>query len=222
MSAHDENGAQRLLREKELAFFGAVTAAASHDINNAVATIEQTAGILEDMALETPESAVIEKKRVVEIAGKIAKQTCRGADIVRRLRTFAHSVDDPESELDFRELLPAVAALSRRMADRKLVGLETAPSDSPIPARNSSFRTQQAVFFAIKEVLSASPARSTVALSAVNAGPEVRVSVSCREKDPEGRPEPEFLELLMRRLGGRAECSFDGPPSALLFFRARS
>jgi signal transduction histidine kinase len=203
---HQEN----LIREEELAFFGAVTASISHDLNNAIAVIEQTAGLLEDLALEDSGDRTIDKGQVQQIAERIGKQTKRGATIIRRLNAFAHSVDDPKRELDLNDLIQNVATLARRMAERKRVQLEPHPGDRPIAIESSPFRLQQAAYLAVQNAVAASPEGERIRLSAGGQNGKAWIEVAGRTTDSPPELELSSLETLMGRLGGEIESTMDG------------
>ena len=171
-------------QDMELVFFGAVTASISHELNNAMATIEQTAGLLEDLAIDCASGEPVGQEQVKEIAARIGKQTIRGAAIIRRLNVFAHSTDDAERELELHDVMEAVVALAQRLADRSCVELEVRPRQSELRVRNDPFRIQQALYMAIREAVSAAPKGDTVRLSAVQQDATARILVESRCAGP--------------------------------------
>lgn len=196
---------EKLLREKELAFFGAVTASISHELNNAMAIIEQTAGLLEDLIVGSSGTRPIPTDQLRKIADRIANQTKRGATIVRRLNAFAHSVDDREKEFHLDDLMTDVAQLAHRMAHRKQVRLETHTGGVPV-IRSSPFRVRQALYLSIQHAVSAAVAGETVDLSTGRQGSRVWISIESRPSDPpEPPPDVSHLEILMEELGGSLE-----------------
>ena len=196
---------ERLMREKELAFFGTVTASISHELNNAVATIEQTAGLLEDLTIDCAGSQPIEKEQVRKIAERIGKQTKRGAAIIKRLNAFAHSIDEPERELELNDIMGSVVELARRVADRKRIPLETHPGKGRLTIRNSPFRVQQALYLSIKAAVSITPEGNKVTLSAIEQDSTARILVESDCNPRPGEIDLSFLEILMGRIGGRIE-----------------
>ena len=192
-------------RDMELVFFGAVTASISHELNNAMATIEQTAGLLEDLAIDCASGEPIGQEQVKEIAARIGKQTIRGAAIIRRLNVFAHSTDDAERELELHDVMEAVVALAQRLAERSGVGLEVRPRQSELRVRNDPFRVQQALYLAIREAVSAAPKGDTVRLSAVQQGATARMLVESGCADPSAELDLGSLQGLMLQIGGEIE-----------------
>jgi signal transduction histidine kinase len=198
------------IREEELAFFGAVTASISHDLNNAIAVIEQTAGLLEDLALEDSGGGTIDKDQVQQIAERIGKQTKRGAAIIRRLNAFAHSVDDPKRELDLNDFIRNVAALAHRMAGRKRVELEPMPSEDAVAIESSPFRFQWAVYLAIQNAVTAAPEGGKIMLSTGSRNSQAWIEVAGQTTEPPPELKLSQLEALMGRLGGEIESNMEG------------
>jgi C4-dicarboxylate-specific signal transduction histidine kinase len=193
---------ERLYREEELAFFGAVTASISHDLNNAISIIEQTAGLLEDLLLDCEGDQPVAKEQLQRIVERIDKQTKRGANIVRRLNTFAHSVDEPEREIDLNALTENVAALAHRMADRKRAQIEIRSSGATPRIQSNPFRVQQAVYLSLKEALSQAPDSAQLTLSTNCLDGRALIEVT---GESSGEPKLSHLERLMSQLGGSVE-----------------
>ncbi|MFH1724724.1 MAG: hypothetical protein ABII00_08890 [Elusimicrobiota bacterium] len=223
MSSSADPERTQLLRERELAFFGAVTASVSHDLNNTVATIEQTAGLLEDIILECAGSPTIDKQQAGRIAERIGRQSQRGAEIIRRLRAFAHSVDDPEREIELNEVVETVVALARRMADRKRIALERRSGQERLTIRNSAFRVQQALYISIQEAVTIAPEGGTVTLGTMRRDSTARICVEGACDTPGGELDLPFLNILMGQIGGEIEASVkDSRACIQLVFRAAS
>lgn len=219
MSSDADRG--ETLREKELAFFGAVTASISHDLNNAIAIIEQTAGLLEDLVVGSERGRPISNEQLQKIADRIAKQTKRGATIVRRLNAFAHTVDEDVKDLELTALIQTVIALAHRLADRRQVSLDAELTAEPIHIKGSAFRVQQAVFLSIQRAVSATEEGATVMLSAGGQDSSAWISVEAVEPEAPTPAGDNYLVPLMTQIGGRIEESTsDGKLSIKLVFPA--
>lgn len=208
MSSDKDRG--RDFQEEELAFFGAVTASISHDLNNAIAIIEQTAGLLEDLTMANDGGQPVPNEQLQNIAQRIANQTKRGATIVRRLNAFAHSVDEDDKELELNALVKTVIALAHRVAERKRVVLETCLAAQPITIRNSAFRVQQAVFLSIQRAVSSTPEEETIVLSTGTEDTTDWISVDAKIPDDSPPANGPDLESLMNQIGGKVESNIGG------------
>ncbi len=189
------------VRHKELEFFGEITASVSHELNNAFATIEQTAGLLEDL-IAAGEFEGLAKDQLQRIVDRIGKQTARGATIVKRLNTFAHSVDATEREIEFNELAENVLALASRFVERSRVQLDFRTVDKRIVVSGDHFLVQEALFLSIRAVVSVMPEGSRVIVSTEMRDAMARISVD--GELPESSPEIDLsdIEMLMSRLDG--------------------
>ncbi len=211
-----EEKADRLYREEELAFFGAVTASISHDLNNTIAIIDQTAGLLEDLIYCSEGDQTVSKDQLQRIVDGIGKQTKRGAVVVRRLNAFAHSVDDPEGEIDINDLTRNVAALANRMADMKRARLEIQLGDAAPKVKSNPFRVQQALYLSLKEALSRVQDGARLILSTGHQDNQAWIEVT---GELSGEPELSYLKTLMRQLGGNTEYFLhDGKQTIRLIF----
>jgi signal transduction histidine kinase len=153
MSDSDHLDDARVLRDQSLAFFGAVTASVSHELNNVISIVDQSAGLLADLVAGARQGRPIPEEKIERVAETVERQTQRGLGIIRRLNKFAHLVDVPELEFDLNELVDNFVALNTRPADMRRVGLEirssvaaTAVSFVPSDALHGAERGLDRVF----------------------------------------------------------------------------
>jgi len=200
---------ERLLREKGLAFFGIITASVSHELNNAIAIIEQTAGLLEDITSEVEGDRAAGLGELQQIADRIGRQAVRGAKIVKRLNAFAHSVDDPERDLDVHDLVENVIGLSQRLADLKRIELVVNAPGSRVTVRSNPFYVQQALFLSIQQAMSLTEDREKITITIAERDSSAWIGVRCLPMDSQPSPDLTYLELLMGHLGGAISTNSD-------------
>jgi signal transduction histidine kinase len=205
MTDLSESDRERLLQEKGLAFFGAITASVSHELNNVISIIDQTAGLLEDLLIGAQSGRAIEPERLARVAESIANQTNRGVKIIKRLNTFAHSADSPDLEFEPNELVRNLMALSQRFADMKRVELEVRYADSEIKLTGSPFRIQQAVFLPVRWLLSVAPAGERITVSVEQRGDGACLIVEGPAAAGGETFDLRYLELLVDRSRGTLE-----------------
>ncbi|MFH2204951.1 MAG: hypothetical protein ABIJ96_17720 [Elusimicrobiota bacterium] len=162
----------------ELSFLGEITTSAAHDLNNVVSVIEQTAGLLEDLLLPEAEGAAVSKEQLENIVEKLNRQTRRGAAIIKRLKNLAHDAGEPGREFDAAAALVTAAALSQRLAERRKIVLDARLSEAPVAVRGSAFRFQQALYAALRRMISGAPEGSTLTLRVEKSGDGAAVSVT--------------------------------------------
>ncbi len=197
---------ERILRENGLAFFGAITASVTHDLNNVMSIVGQSAGLLDDLLAGAEQGRPIKDEQLRRIADRIGNQTKRGVDIIRLLNSFAHSVDEPRCEFDVNQIVENLAALIERLASLKRARLETRPSGEPVRIIGWPFLLQQALFLSFRTLVAQAQKDDVLVISVARLEDGVRVSVEGPHRDePEG--DRQYLELLMDRCRGSVEIS---------------
>ncbi|MBI5582236.1 MAG: histidine kinase [Deltaproteobacteria bacterium] len=120
-------------------FFGKMSASISHEIKNALAIINENAGLLEDLTLLAEQGRPIDPERLKKLARSVMKQIERTDGLVKRLNRFAHSADEPIKTIDLGETLELVVAVVQRLAGLKEARLELIAPRRPIPLATSPF-----------------------------------------------------------------------------------
>ena len=177
MTDGKKTDAELVMWENSLAFFGAITASVSHEMNNILSIIDQTNGLLDDMLYGVSQGREIPPERLRRISDSISNQTHRGVRIIKRLNTFAHSADDPIREFDVVNLIDNFTRLAQRLASLKKVELMTELHDSELVLRTSPFLLQQALFLLIQRALASSEEGDTVIIRAESQEISVDVEV---------------------------------------------
>ena len=110
--------------ETALRFFGKMSASISHEIKNVLAIINENAGLLEDYNFMAEKGIPLNPERLKTLAETVMTQIKRADVIVKNMNKFAHSVDDAKKNVDVREVLELVRALSSRFAAMRGVVLD--------------------------------------------------------------------------------------------------
>lgn len=139
--------------QKELVFFGKITASTTHEIKNVLAIIQQSSGLLEDF-LDMPDSDDFKHKdRFISTLDRIQTQIQRGIGITSNLNHFAHSPDNEKSHIDLNELIQQLSLLASRFAKLKKVSLSTKLNEIPLNVYANPVHLQMHIFNAIEIVL---------------------------------------------------------------------
>ena len=207
---NDIAGQEQELHEKGLAFFGAITASVSHELNNVISIIDQTAGLLQDLLIGAQHGRPISEERLQRMADNVRNQTERGIGIIKRFNTFGHSADDPVREFELNSLIENLTELNQRFALMKKTSLDFQPADEPLSITNSPFLLQQLLFLCIRRFLSFSQPEDSVFISLRpdEADVHLKVEGSSINYDDAER-EFVYLEILMNRMKGSIELSQD-------------
>ena len=164
--------------EVGLQFFGKVTASISHEIKNALAIINENAGLLEDFALMAGKGKPINPERLQILAGKITKQIRRADGIIKNMNTFAHSVDESVKSIDLGETVQIVALLSHRFASMRGVSLEPSPSPRPVMITTNPFFLKTLVWLCLDFAMDAAGENKSVGLMVEEAEDGARIRIT--------------------------------------------
>jgi signal transduction histidine kinase len=214
---------ERVLRETGLAFFGAVAASLSHELNNVFATINELSGLLEDLALTGERGRPPAPERIRAITGRIATQVQRGQRQSKQLNHFAHSADSPWAEVDAGQVAAEVVDLGQRLARLRKVELTSTVPPEPIPLQTDPFLLRHVLWRCVELVISATEPGNRVGVSLNQArdtdGLEVKVSGSCAPAGTALDQKVVLLSGLAEALGGRLEDGLRHGESAYLTVR---
>jgi C4-dicarboxylate-specific signal transduction histidine kinase len=175
---------QAIARE-EMRFFGEVSAAISHEINNRMAVINEKAGLLTDLSIMMAQGKEIDVGRFELQSKKIVEQVRLAKETVRNLNRFAHSVDVQQTRIDVAEMLEFVVALYARKAASAEATLFLAESPGSVTISSNPFFLEALIGRAID-----------VALSRIDDGKTVNIGVEATG---------EFLRMRFGGLAGLTE-----------------
>lgn len=165
---------------REVAFLGRITAAFTHEMNNVLAVIKESAGLMEDLLSFSQENAFPHRERFVRCLTGIQAQTKRGVELSARLNRLAHSPDEETADIDLNDAMEQVIVLSGRFARLKGVSLELHPCGEALRVVLSPLRLQMAVFFCLECCWENMAPGGTICLSVTRDGREAAVRFSCK------------------------------------------
>jgi signal transduction histidine kinase len=197
-----------ILGEAGLQFFGKMSASISHEIKNALAIINESAGLLEDLSLRAEKGIPVEPERLKKQAANILKQIRRADGIIQNMNKFAHSIDEPMKNIDIGETVALVAALSGRFAMMKGITLETPPPATPVTMHTSPFFLENLLYLCLDFCMDSAGSEKTVSLSIgkTEAGAGIRFSrLGGLAEEAEGVFPGERVKALLSALGATLE-----------------
>jgi len=128
------------LRDLEKAFWGKITASVTHEIKNTYAIIQESSGLLSDLLTLQPEGSLIHKEKFQRVLDTINNQVNRGVILATRLNQFAHSMDEPWTEVKMADLLELAVSLLQRLVRRREIELKAATPEADLSIRSNPFR----------------------------------------------------------------------------------
>ncbi|MDY6838611.1 MAG: histidine kinase [Thermodesulfobacteriota bacterium] len=155
-----------IIGQTGLQFYGKTAASLSHEIKNALAIMNENAGLMEDFVAMSEGGAPIDPGRLKSLAAKVIKQIRRADGIVATMNRFAHSVDESEKDVDLHELVDFVVTLSRRLAFMGGVTLEPRRGRSPVTITTNPFFLQNLISLCLDFAVGAAGSGKTIGLAA--------------------------------------------------------
>lgn len=135
---------------REVAFFGKITAAFTHEMKNVLAIIKESTGLMEDLLSITPPDAFPHRERFSRALSTVLEQVRRGVDMSSRLNRFAHSPDEPITSVDLNDLAEHISMLAHRFARLRSVNIKVTPSVEALSLVTSPVRLQMALFIGLE------------------------------------------------------------------------
>ena len=199
---------------KEARFMGTVTAVTMHEMQNILAIIRESAGLMGDILKVNSRLDFKHRPNMERTVEHIATQVDRGKKLLEATSRMAHSPDDDVVDgCDLAVYARTAALLSERPARLKGTGVEFIPPGVALPVAVGALPVLMSVYRAVLLSLPPEVRDGVVRLEAKSGQDEHVLTV----RPPEGiAPSPEGLEELNALLGkGRAE--WDGAAYRLLF-----
>lgn len=131
-------------------FFGKMSASISHEIKNALAIINESAGLLEDFSLLAEKGRPIDPERLKLLAQSVLKQVQRTDGLVKKMNRFAHSADDATRIVDLAEMLELVISLVQRLAAMREARVELVLPDHPVMVVTNLFLLEDIIWLCLE------------------------------------------------------------------------
>lgn len=135
---------------REVAFFGKITAAYTHEMKNVLAIIKESTGLMEDLLALTPPDAFPHRERFSRALSSVLGQVQRGVDMSNRLNRFAHSPDAHITSVDLNDTAEQLSLLAQRFASLKRVSIKVIPSSEAVSLVTSPVGLQMALFVGLE------------------------------------------------------------------------
>ncbi len=151
-----------------LQVFGMISAAVSHDLKNVLAIINESAGLLDDLALRASKGVEIPADRLSVTTARILKQVKRGDMVLKNLNRFAHTTDAPILQSNAAETVSLMVDLAGRQAAMKELIFTTAPSAGLI--RTCLIYFEAFIYLLLRQIIETLPRKETVEIAVAQEG----------------------------------------------------
>lgn len=166
------------MKEQESAFIGKITAGATHEFMNILATIRETSGLMEDLLSLNRDTSFSHKEKFTKTLATIRKQVDRGMIISETLNAFAHSMDESKARIAIHELLDRLVFLMQRFSRLSNVQLtrdHTHQIEPPPVIFSDPFKLQLSIASCIETCLANTSPGGVITLQTRNAGEGIAI-----------------------------------------------
>ncbi|MBW1800302.1 MAG: hypothetical protein JRJ85_06180 [Deltaproteobacteria bacterium] len=178
---------------KEIAFFGKITAGMTHEMKNVFAIIKESSGLVEDLLHLSRNPSFPREDRIESALRTINEQVHRGVELTSRLNRFAHAPDEAVTDIDLYETLELLTALSSRFARLQNVALEISEPSRPIRIHTQPVTFQMAMFSGIECCLTLMPSGGKIDIRPEHQDGSALVYLQCEIAKGEDTPPIEIL-----------------------------
>ncbi len=154
------------MSQREVAFMGRMTARMTHEVLNMLAVLKESSGLMVDILAVNRDVDFSNRDRMEQSLSRIHKKIAQGVDLLKQFSWLAHSMDEPEAEVEINDLLDHTSALMNCFARLKKVELQTIPSEAPVFLKTDPFRLHWVLSSCIDYALKEIPEGGTIILRA--------------------------------------------------------
>ena len=152
------------------AFFGKITANVTHELQNVLAIIKESAGLIEDfMQFQmNPENLADLEINLKKILGKIKEQSKRGVGLTTALNGFAHTTDRVEAEIHIHTAVEKLLFLTNRLFLLQGIEVELAECEKSPSIIIDYVLFQKIILMSIECLMEIPDVKSNIGIKVVN------------------------------------------------------
>lgn len=171
---HEEEEAIKIAHLK---FIGKVLSVFTHELNNHLAIIKESAGLIEDTLRLQKSSGKYDIEESLKIIRSIENQIGKTAWICKKLNGFGHRMDRALSTFNVNESLEELLVLLNRVANQKKVSFEKDFQEDIPPVCSDPAGLQLIVFCSIDRLLKSLDKDSSLIFKTKYSGDSIRISI---------------------------------------------
>ena len=153
------------LGDSGVRFMGEMSAANAHEIKNALAVINENAGLLGDLAILAEKGVALDPKRLKRLASKIEQQVARADEIAKSTNRFAHSTDKEHGPVDLSQSLLLMKTMAMRFATKRHISIEVVPAKPAITLLVQPFMLLHLLWLCLQCAMEATNAEKTIKIT---------------------------------------------------------
>lgn len=206
------------LSENEIKFIGKITAGVTHEINNALASIKEISGLMEDIILMSADDSFSHQEKFIKNLNRIREQVQRGVNLTTGLNKFSHLSDEHMAQVELNDLMEHLVFLNQRFARIKNAELNYQSADNPVSINTNPMQLQMAIYNCIAYLLKHSAEGEIISIHTDNNVEHISIRITLQGevldksklfKDSSSQEELLILQEVFSFLKGSVE--FDEP-----------
>jgi len=168
----------REMSEREIAFIGKITAGVTHEINNALASIKEISGLMEDILSMSSGDSFPHQEKFLKALPRIREQVQRSVTLTTQLNKFSHLSDEYTAQVELNDFIEHLIFLTQRFARIKRVELQYQPADQPVNFNTNPIQLQMAIYNCITYFLNHSADGGIVSIHLNSNGEQNSIHIS--------------------------------------------
>ena len=157
-----------------LQVFGKICAAVSHDLKNVLAIVNESAGLVDDLALRAAKGIDIPPDRLNASTARILKQVKRGDAVLKNLNRFAHSTDAPLAQVNVAEMVCLMVDLAGRQIAMKELAFTLPPAETVV--HTCVVYLEALVYLLLRQMVDTLPRKEAVDVTIAETGEAVMIT----------------------------------------------
>lgn len=146
MNQDNNSNCENEMADPAVRFFGAMTASSTHEMKNALAIINENAGLLEDLVLLDNTAKEKLPERVASISGRIKKQVKRSDAILKNLNRFSHTMDKSGDFVELNSVIDFMVLFGGRLLQRNNCSIKVENYPSDVNVKSTMFQLQHFIW----------------------------------------------------------------------------
>jgi C4-dicarboxylate-specific signal transduction histidine kinase len=160
-------------------FLGKVTASVTHEVQNVLAIIRETSGLMEDILMMERHNYPELCERLWKSVNSIKSQIRRGVEMTSNLNMFAHTTYDALCPVDLHALTEKLLILTERIFRNKGFEIVLTPSETPPVIVTDPVLFQTLFFLCLEALENTLPHGSLLVIQIAGSGDNGHISITC-------------------------------------------
>jgi len=210
------------------AFLGRITASVTHDIQNVLAIIKETSGLMEDFFLMQKTGGLEDiEDRLDKCIKTIKKQAYRGVSLTSGLNGFAHTADSSQATINIFKILKRMISIAERLFKQKGVDVSILECENPCSIVTDPVLFQLIAFLCIECFIDNFETKSPITLEIQSSDNRKAIkflyhddTLNNKDYNPKITQSPQWTKIntLCGQIRLTAEIAADSP-AVLIFFK---